>query len=257
MLLAVIAAAVRADPLLVAATVLLVQGQIAFGPHPADARGRTVRAPKVAAVVTASVVATVLTLWPRALIGADGTSAGDIAEVVPGSLVAILPATAAGVVVALLSQMLRRDGRRELVLTTAHAATASLLATLAVGWITAARTPLGTEVVTLGAVGSGVALLVWCLPGDRYLIASIAMFGSGLACAITTQLQGGFVTFTWVFGLAAGVTVATGAILGQVVGRAWGEGRRHAASGWGFPGALSVALAAPLVHLLGQLGLGA
>ena len=49
MLLAVIAATVRADPLLVAATVLLVQGQIAVGPHPADAHGRTVRAPKVAA----------------------------------------------------------------------------------------------------------------------------------------------------------------------------------------------------------------
>lgn len=257
MLLAVIAATVRADPLLVAATVLLVQGQIAVGPHPADARGRIVRAPKIVAVMTASVVATVLTLWPRTLIGADGTSAGDIADVVPGSLVAILPATAAGVVVALLSQMLRRDGRRELVLTTAHAATASLLATLTVGWITAARTPLGIEVVTLGAVGAGVALLLWCLPGDRYLIASIAMAGSGLACALTTQLQGGFVTFTWVFGLAAGIIVATGAILGQIVGRAWGEGRRHAASGWGFPGALSVALAAPLVHLVGQLGLGA
>lgn len=257
MLLAVIAATVRADPLLVAATVLLVQGQIAVGPHPADARGRTVRAPKVAAVMTASVVATVLTLWPRTLIGADGTSAGDIAGVVPGSLVAILPATAAGVIVALLSQMLRRDGRRELVLTTAHAATASLLATLAIGWITAARTPLGVEVVTLGAVGAGAALLLWCLPGDRYLVASIAMLGAGLASALVAHLQGGLFTFTWVFGLLMGAQVSIGAILGQVVGRAWGEGRRHAASGWGFPGALSVALAAPLVHLIGQLGLSA
>ena len=100
MLLAVLAAAVRTDPVIVAAVVLLVQGQIAVGPHPADARGRTVRAPKVAAVMTASLVATALTLWPRSLIGADGTSAGDIAGVVPGSLVAILPATAAGVAVA-------------------------------------------------------------------------------------------------------------------------------------------------------------
>ena len=257
LLLTVIVAAVRTDPVLVAAVVLLVQGQIAVGPHPADARGRTVRAPKVAAVMTASLVATVLTLWPRALIGADGTSAGDIADVVPGSIVAILPATAAGVVVALLSQMLRRDGRRELVVTTAHAATASLLASLAVGWITAARTPLGAEVVTLGAVGAGVAVLLWCLPGDRYLVASIAMVGSGVACALVAHFQGGFFTFTWIFGLLMGAQVSIGAILGQVAGRAWGEGRRHAASGWGFPGALSVALAAPLVHLIGQLGLSA
>ncbi len=252
-----IAAAVQADPVLVAATVLLVQAQIAVGPHPADARGRTVRAPKVAAIMTASLVATVLTLWPRSLVGADGTTAGDIAEVVPGSLVAIVPATAAGLVVALLSQMFRRDGRRELVVTAAHAATASLLAALTVGWITAARNPLGEESVVLGAVGVAVGVLLWSLPGDRYLVASIAMAGSAVACALVAQLWGGFFTFTWVFGLLMGAQVSIGAVLGQVVGRAWGEGRRHASSGWGFPGAMSVALAAPLVHLIGQLGVGA
>ena len=119
------ALAVRVDPILVAAVVLLVQGQIAAGPHPADARGRTVRAPKFVAVAAASLVATGLTLWPRGLVGAEGTHAGDIADVVPGSLVAIIPATAVGLIVALVSQMLRRDGRRELVVTVAHATTAA------------------------------------------------------------------------------------------------------------------------------------
>ncbi|GAA1735943.1 hypothetical protein [Aeromicrobium alkaliterrae] len=255
-LVAVMAVAAQVDPVLVAATVLLVQAQIAVGPHPTDPRGRTVRAPKVAAVMTASLVATALTLWPRTLVGADGTTAGDIADVVPGSLVAIVPATAAGLVVALISQMFRRDGRRELVTTTAHAATASLLAALAIGWITAARNPLGEETVVLGAVGVGVGVLLWCLPGDRYVVASVAMAGSAVACALVAQLAGDFFTFTWVFGLVMGAQVSIGAVLGQVVGRAWGEGRRHAASGWGFPGAMSVALAAPLVHLIGQLGVG-
>jgi len=240
---------------LVAATVLLVQGQIAVGPHPTDARGRTVRAPKVAAVMTAGLVATVLTLWPRTLIGAEGTTAGDIADVVPGSIVAIVPATAAGVVVALLSQMLRRDGRRELVVTAAHAATAGLLATLAVGWITSARNPFGEDVVTLGAVAVAVAVLLWCLPGDRFLIAPVAVAGAVVACAVVAHLQSG--VFTWQYGVVMGVPASAGALLGQVVGRQWGEGRRHASSGWGFPGALSIALAAPLVHLVGQLGAAA
>ncbi|MFT4187091.1 MAG: hypothetical protein QM621_00760 [Aeromicrobium sp.] len=254
-LVAVMTLAVRADPILVAATVLLVQAQIAVGPHPADARGRTIRAPKLAAVVAASVAATTLTLWPRLMVGADGTTAGEIASVVPGSIMAVVPATAVGVVVALISQMFRKDGRRELVLTTAHAATAALLATLTVGWITSAREAMGVEIVTLGAVGTAVSVLLWCLPGDRYLIASIAMAGGALASAVVAYAQDGY--YTWVFGLLMGTQVSLGALLGQAVGRAWGEGRRHASSGWGFPGAMSVALAAPLVHLIGQLGASA
>ncbi|MFT4298415.1 MAG: hypothetical protein QM597_02090 [Aeromicrobium sp.] len=252
-LVSVMALAVRADPVLVAATVLLVQAQIAVGPHPADDRGRTVRAPKLVAVMAASLTATVLTMWPRALVGADGTHAGDLATVLPASMMAVLPATAVGVIVVLVSQMFRRDGRRELVTTTAHAATAALLATLAVGWITAARNPIGDEVVTLGAVGVGVAAALWCLPGDRYMVGAIAMSGSAAACALVAHFCDGY--YTWVFGLIMGVQVSVGAVLGLIVGRAWGEGRRHASSsGWGFPGAMAVAVAAPLVHLIGQLG---
>ncbi len=248
----VMALAVRADPVLVAATIVLVQLQIAVGPHPTDGRGRTVRAPKTFAVAAAGLTATALTLWPRSMVGADGTRAGDIASVLPGSLMAILPATALGVVLAFVSQMFRRDERHELVSTTAHAAMAALIATLSVGWITSANAPLGAEVLLLGAVGTAVSVLVWALPGDRYVMAGAAMVASGVACALVAHVQDGY--FLWTFGLLMGSQVSLGAILGQVVGRAWSEGRRHAAAGWGFPGAVSIALAGPLVHLIGQLG---
>jgi hypothetical protein len=60
-------------------------------------------------------------------------------------------------------------------------------------------------------------------------------------------------TLTWVFGVAIGSAAALFGVLGQVLGRAWSQGRTHAAAGWGFPGAMSLALAAPLVYVGGQL----
>jgi hypothetical protein len=58
---------------------------------------------------------------------------------------------------------------------------------------------------------------------------------------------------TWVLGIALGATAALFAILGQLLGRSWSEGHKHPAASWGLPGALSVALAAPIVYIAGQL----
>ncbi len=57
---------------------------------------------------------------------------------------------------------------------------------------------------------------------------------------------------TWVLGVALGATAALFAILGQLLGQTWAKGHTHPTS-WGLPGALSLAMAAPIVYIAGQL----
>ena len=77
------------------------------------------------------------------------------------------------------------------------------------------------------------------------------MAGAGGGAAVVIGIDS--TTLTWVFGVAIGSAAALFGVLGQVLGRAWSRGRTHAAAGWGFPGAMSLALAAPLVYVGGQL----
>ena len=74
--------------------------------------------------------------------------------------------------------------------------------------------------------------------------------GAGASAAAALVVDG---LPTWVFGLAVGSGTALFAILGQVLARAWSQGRVHASAGWGFPGAMAIAMAGPIVYLAGQL----
>lgn len=250
-LVAVLVLAAHVEVLMVAAVVLVVQAQMAAAPPPADARGRAVPTPKAVATVVAGVVATVLTVRPQWLHGAEGTRAGEIGVLASGTVAGVLPAVAAGVFLSLLAQMLRREGRRDLVVSTGYAVAVTTFAALTVGWISAASAFGGREVVAVGASSMVVALLVWCLPIDRWICGCLAVSAGAAGGVAATLVLDGFLLP--LFGVVIGMAVGLFAVLGQVLGRAWGEGRRHAASGWGFPGALSVALAAPVVHLGGQL----
>jgi len=236
------------DPWLVAAVVVVAQLLIALAPGPV---GYGVEVPRFAAAAGAGLVATALSVWPSALAGADGTSAKVFGQANNGMLAAIMPAIVVGVFIALATQMLRRDGRAELVPTIAHAVTLGVLAALAVGWIGAVKSFGDAEIVAVGAAGVAAGVLVWLLPIDRWVCGSLAMIaGAGAGAAVAMNVD---TVMTWVLGVTVGATAALFAILGQLLGRAWAEGHTHAAAGWGLPGALSIALASPIVYIGGQL----
>ena len=247
----VITLAAYADPVLVGAAVVLVQVLIALAPSAVDPSGHSIRSPHFVAALSGGLVATAITLVPDLLNGADGTSGDVVGATDNGMLAGILPAIAVALFVALIAQMLRKDGRPNLVSSTAYAVTLGTFAALSAGWIGAAQSLGEAEAVAVGAGGLAAGLLVWLIPIDRWICASAAVLagaGGGAAVALTVDSM-----LTWVFGVAVGSAAALFGVLGQVLGRAWAHGRTHAAAGWGFPGALSIALAAPLVYIGGQL----
>lgn len=249
----VLTLAAYTNVLLVAAVILIVQLMIAAAPSPANAAGRPVHAPRFGAAAVAGVIATVITLWPRLLIGADGTQAGNVGVIDSGVFAGLAPAMAAGVIVALLSQMLRRDGRGSLVLTTGYAVTLCAFAVLAIGWIGASKSLGGEPVVAVSAIALSAALLVWLLPLQRWIVGTLAVVAAAAAGGVAAPFLGDTAEMTWLFGTLAGVGIALFGILGQILGRTWCSGRRHVSSGWGFPGALSLALCAPIVFVASQL----
>ena len=250
-LVGVITLAAYTDPLFVVAVVVVVQLLVAFAPSPHDAQRRAISAPRFAAVASAGLVATILTVAPRVLEGADGTSSKAFGQTDNGVLSGIMPAVVVAVFVAMASQMLRKDGRTDLVSTTGYAVALGVFAALSVGWIGAAQSLGDAGVVAVGAAGVAGGLLVWAVPLDRWLCGSAAVVVGGAAgAAVTINVDS---VMTVAFGLAVGSGAALFAILGQVLGRAWAQGRTHAAAGWGFPGAMSIALAAPIVFVGGQL----
>lgn len=237
--------------LLVAAVIVVVQGLLASAPSPADARGRSIPTPRSAATMSAGIVSCIVALDPTLLLGARGSSVGQDGLISTGVVAGILPGVAVGVFVALVAQMLRRDDRRELVLSTSSAISLALFASLASAWIGAARAAAGPDVVTVAAVGLAASLLIWMIPFDRIVCAAVAiMVGAGASAAAAVVVDG---VPTWYFGVAVGSGTALFAILGQVLARAWSQGRVHASAGWGFPGAMAIAMAGPIVYLSGQL----
>lgn len=247
----VITLAAYTDPVLVGAAVVLVQVLIALAPRAIDPSGSSIRSPHFVAALSGGLVATAITLVPELLNGADGTSADVVGATDNGMMAGILPAIAVSVFVALIAQMLRTDGRPDLVPSTAYAVTLGAFAAMSSGWIGAAQSLGDAEAVAVGAGGLAAGLLVWLVPIDRWICASFAVLAGaagGAAVALTVDS-----TLTWLFGVAVGSAAALFGLLGQVLGRAWSRGHTHAAAGWGFPGAMSVALAAPLVYIGGQL----
>ena len=237
--------------ILVAAVIVVVQGLLASAPSPADARGRSIPTPRSAATMSAGIISCIIALEPGLLLGAAGSSVGQDGLISTGVVAGILPGVAVGVFVALAAQMRRRDDRRELVLSTSAAVTLALFASLASTWIGAARAASGSDVVTIAAAGLAASLLVWMIPIDRLVCGSAAIAVGAGASAWAAIMIGGVPT--WIFGLALGSGTALFAIVGQVLARAWSQGRVHASAGWGFPGAMAIAMAGPIVYLGGQL----
>src|SRR5215218_10244960 len=167
--------AAYADPVFVGAAVVLVQVLIALAPRAVDPSGRSIRSPHFVTALTGGLVATLITLEPDLLDGADGTSPDVVGATDNGMLAGILLAIAAAVFVALVAQMLRSDGRPDLVSSTAYAVTLGAFAALSSGWIGAAQSLGEAEAVAVGAGGVVAGLLVWLVPVDRWICASAAV----------------------------------------------------------------------------------
>lgn len=249
-LVGVIVLAAYADPALVAAAVVVVQALVASAPRLRDARGRSIATPRFVPAILAGLVASVLVLMPDLLPRAEGTH--DVfAAATTGSFSGVLPAVAVGVFAAAITQMVRRDGRRELASALAYATTLAVTSALAAGWIGASQSFGQADSVAIGAAGLAFGLLIWAIPGDRYLLGGAAVVGGAAAAALVCVLvEPGPHPL---LGVAVGGGSASFGVIGQVLGRALISGRSHASVGWGFPGATAVALAAPIVYIGSQL----
>lgn len=250
-LVGVITLAAYTDELLVAAAVLLVQVLVAASPPLVTSAGETISSPRFVPAIVAGVVATVLTAEPELLSGADGTSADVVGATDTGMLSGVLPAVMAAVFVALFAQMLRSDGRQHLVRSVGYAVLVSVIAAFTAGWLGTVQSLGDAAAVAVGAAGVAAGLVVWMLPVDRWVclgLSAVAGSGGGAAVAATVDSP-----MTVYFGVVVGAGAALFAVLGQVVARSIAGGAPQASARWGFPGAMAVALAAPVVYLGGQL----
>jgi hypothetical protein len=247
----VLTLAAYADPVLVAAAVVLVQVLVALAPSLVSTSGTVIPSPRQVPAIAGGLVATAVTLHPHLLDGAAGTSADVVGATDTGSYAGTLPGVAVAVFVALIAQMWRKDGRTHLVQSVAYAVALSGCAVLTVGWIGAVQSLGDSACVAVGAAGVAGGLVAWSLPVDRWwglTLATVAGAAGGAGAVLAVDS-----VMTVYFGILVGAAAALFAVLGQVVARIVAGSGTHPASVWGFPGALSIALAAPVVYLGGQL----
>lgn len=247
----VIALAAYADVALVAAVVLLVQVLVAVSPALVSSTGEIVSSPRFVPALVAGSVATAVTLEPGLLSGADGTSDSVVGATDTGTFGGILPAIAAALFVALIAQMMRRDGRTHLVQSVGYAVAISVIAAFAAGWIGAAQSLGGADAVAVGAAGVAAGLIAWAVPLDRWVCLGLATIaGAGAGAAVAASVDSSMTIF---FGIVIGGAAAAFAVTGQVVARSMMRGQVNAAVVWGFPGAVAIAFAGPIVYVGGQL----
>lgn len=232
--------------LAVGAAVLLGQFLMATLPAPVDAGGSRAARPFVP-VVAGSIVATGLMLRPETLVGADGTIAVVQASATPGFQIGLGPGVAAAVLVAMFMQMARRDGRQLLVPTLAYAVATAVLAICLAVWVTVPSLSDGEAIIAAAAAGGAAASVVWWLPGPRSIIGTAAVVVGGVGGGVFGYVGEHGVSAD--FGAALGLTVAVMVVVGRTVATAWARDPR---ARLGFEAVLPLALAGPLVYLVGQ-----
>lgn len=249
-LVAVITLTAYVDIWLVAAAVLLVQVLVAVSPGLRLATGEAVASPRLVSAVAAGVIATVLTVEPDLLSGAAGTT--DVVGVTDtGTFAGIIPAIAAALFVALIAQMLRKDGRKHLVQSLGFAVMIAVFAALAAGWIGGLQSLGGADTVAVCAAGVAGGLIAWAIPVDRWVcVGLMTVAGAGCGAAVAASVDASMTVF---FGVVVGGAAAAFAVIGQVVARSMLRGEVPAAITWGFPGAVAVAFAGPIAYVGGQL----
>lgn len=236
----------------VVATVVVAQILIAAAPSPVGERG-VVPTPQFAATMTGALVASAVAFLPPVLIGAPGTRAGVDGLAVTGVLAGLMPGVAVGLVVAIVAQLTRTDGRASLVPSLAAVVTLVLFAASASAWIGAARTSPGREAVTIAGVAIVCALASWIVVGPRVIPSVFSVLAGAAGGAVVALNVDG--ASTWPFAAVVGAIVAGFAMVMLFVGETWmaGVGRTQSAACWGFTGALAFALTGPLAYVAAQM----
>jgi len=179
----VFALAAYVDPVAAAAAVVVAQLVLASSVF----QGPSVPAPRTAWFVIAvgGVAATVFTAWPDLLAGFDGSESGESARQSGGTLMGVGPAAAIVVLGAMLREMLRRGRRTALTASVAATVTLGVCGTLLAAWVPAAKTDEGRQIVAIAACAVAATVLVWSLPGPRYLVAPLAVLaGAGAGAGV-------------------------------------------------------------------------
>lgn len=235
------------DVIAVGAAVLIGQFLMATLPQPADAGSVGRAARPLVPVVAGSIVATGLMLWPETLVGASGTTAVEEASATPGFQVGLGPGVAVALLVALFMQMSRKDGRELLVPTLAYAVATAVLAICLAVWVTVPSLSDGEAIMAAAVCGAAAASVVWWLPGPRALVGAGAVVVGGVGGGVFGSLVEDGVAVD--FGVALALTAAVMVVVGRVAAAAWSRDPR---ARLGFEAVLPLALAGPLVYLVGQ-----
>ncbi|RHA43090.1 hypothetical protein [Cellulomonas rhizosphaerae] len=147
-----------------------------------------------------------------AVIGLGGLGAVVAVHVTPDQpYLRYLPVVfASAIILAFVSELLRRDGRTRLVESVAGTVTGTLVAVAVAGWVAIGRTPGGEPLVVGGALALAVGSAVVALPLAPWLGAVVtaavsAAAGAG-AAAVLPDID---VVAGLLLGLAVGILVAT------------------------------------------------
>lgn len=233
--------------LAVGATVVLGQLVMATLPAPVDPDGYVIRSRPLLPIIAGSLVATGLMLRPEVLVGAAGTTAVQEASATPGFQIGLGPGVAAALLVALFVQMWRRDGRGHLVQSLTYSVAAAVFAVCLSVWVTVPSLSNGEPTIAAAAAGAAGASLVWLVPGPRKLLGPVAVVGGGVAGGVFGYLVTDELSTD--FGAALGLAASVMVVVGRVAAKAWAPDAKLRV---GFEGLLPLALAAPVVYLVGQ-----
>ncbi|KAA1425329.1 hypothetical protein FE697_005600 [Mumia zhuanghuii] len=241
--------AALAGPFAVAAAVLVAQLTLAAVPSPTGISRTPVRAPKAAPIAVAGIVASLVTLAPALVVGADGTRATASADVASGSLVGVGLALPVLVLTALFGQLRRPAPRPDVVLALGEVVVTGTIALLATGWVAAAISPVGRPAVIVAAVVTAVVVLA-----DRAeRIRPLALVWALALGALTGIVLAALEDANSVVGGVAAVAIGGAAALGGAVGRRW---RPLPPNRWAVEAVAPIAFAGPVVFIASLLWAG-
>jgi len=132
--------------------------------------------------------------WPRlvsvpsrrgsAIVIVGAGLAATVAGWITGEVAWLAIVVAAGVIASFVHQMMRRDGRPRLFETVSATVTGVVVVASGVGWLTAATTPGGLEVVLVTAACLLSAAMMTIIPASGAVVASAAAVAAGAVGAL-------------------------------------------------------------------------
>lgn len=233
----------------VVATVVVALIVIAVAPSPADENGRPVTTAHTVPTLVGGSVAAAIAYYPLLLLGASTRSSLDGLQA--GSLAGLVLGVAAGQLTAMVTHVASSAARAQLVRSLGVTASLTTFAACACGWIGAARSLNGPDMVVIACAALVGGLVVSAVPGRRLVVTPLALAAGTVAAAATAHWAPGVSAPLWL-AASAGFVVIGVALLSFAVGDAWILHREQAPGARAFPAALAFALVGPVVYVAGD-----